>query len=106
DRDLRNHWAPCWEAPTDMTPGQMTYHLRRLRLHGMIERIPRKHRYRVTTQGGRAALFCTRLYNRLLRPGLAPIMPEEAREDADLRRGFDQLDAKTEGWMDEQKMAA
>ena len=23
-----------------MTPGQMTYHLRRLRLHGLIERIP------------------------------------------------------------------
>jgi hypothetical protein len=79
-RDLRNHWAPLLgKAPTDMTPGQMTYHLRRLRLHGLIERMPGTHRYRVTTQGGRAALFCTRTYNRLLRPGLAQIIPEEAR---------------------------
>jgi hypothetical protein len=107
NRDLRNHWAPLLgKAPTDMTPGQMTYHLRRLRLHGMIERIPRTHRYRVTTQGGRAALFCTRTYNRLLRPGLAQIIPEEARDDTELRREFDQLDAKIERWMDEQKMVA
>jgi hypothetical protein len=27
----------------------MTYHLRRLRLHGIIERLPRSHRYRVFT---------------------------------------------------------
>ena len=41
NRDLRDHWAPLLgKAPDDMTPGQMTYHLRRLRLHGLIERIP------------------------------------------------------------------
>jgi hypothetical protein len=107
NRDLRNHWAPLLgKSPADMTPGQMTYHLRRLRLHGLIERIPETHRYQVTAQGGRAALFCTRTYNRLLRPGLAQIIPEEARDDADLRRGFDQLDAKIEKWMDEHKMVA
>ena len=106
-RDLRDHWAPLLgKAPADMTPGQMTYHLRRLRLHGMIERIPGTHRYRVTTRGGRAALFCTRTYNRLLRPGLAQIIPEEARDDTELRREFDHLDAKIEKWMDEQKMVA
>jgi hypothetical protein len=106
NRDLRNHWAPLLgKAPSDMTPGQMTYHLRRLRLHGIIERIPGTHRYRVTTQGGRAALFCTRTYNRLLRPGLAQIIPEEARDETELRREFDRLDAKIEKWMDEQKMA-
>ena len=54
-----------------MTPGQMTYHLRRLRLHGLIERIPGTHRYQVTRLGWRTALFCTRTYNRILRPGLA-----------------------------------
>ena len=32
-----------------ITPGQMTYHLRRLRLHGIIERLPRSHRYRART---------------------------------------------------------
>ncbi len=40
-RDLRDHWAPLLgKAPADMTPGQMTYQLRRLRLHGLIERNP------------------------------------------------------------------
>ena len=54
NRDLRNHWAPLLgKTPDDMTPGQMTYHLRRLRLHGLIERIPGTHRYRVTRQGDR-----------------------------------------------------
>ena len=78
---------PCWgKRPDDMTPGQMTYHLRRLRLHGLIERMPKTHRYRVTRQGWRTALFCTRTYNRILRPGLAQIIPNEVQDDSDLRR--------------------
>src|SRR4029077_15570286 len=67
NRELRDHWAPLMgrNAP-HITPGQMTYHLRRLRLHGLIERLPKSHRYRVTDQGWRTALFCTRIYNRVL----------------------------------------
>src|SRR5262249_27113110 len=66
-RDLRDNWAPLWgKAPIDMPRGQMGSHVRRLRLHGLIERIPGPHRYRLPRQGGRAALFCTRVYNRLL----------------------------------------
>ena len=104
-RDLRDHWAPLLgQAPSDMTMGQMGYHLRRLRLHGLIERIAGTHRYRVTRQGGRAALFCTRIYNRLLRPGLALISPEQALDDSDLRRGFDQLDQAIDHWFWEQKV--
>jgi hypothetical protein len=107
NRDLRDHWAPLLgKAPDDMTTGQMGYHLRRLRLHGMIERIPGTHRYRLTRQGGRAALFCTRTYNRLLRPGLAQIIPEEALDDSDLRRGFDQLDDKIERWIERERVPA
>src|SRR3954453_22352032 len=107
NRDLRDHWAPLLgKVPADMTPGQMTYHLRRLRLHGMIERIPATHRYRVTRQGGRAALFCTRTYNRLLRPGLAQVIPEEALNDSDLRRGFDDLDDKIARWMERERVPA
>jgi hypothetical protein len=106
-RDLRDHWAPLLgKTPADMTSGQMTYHLRRLRLHGMIERIPGTHRYRATREGGRAALFCTRTYNRLLRPGLALIIPEEAREDSDLRRAFDEFDQKIDHWITQEKVPA
>ena len=40
-RDLRYHLAPqLGLRPEDMTSGQITYDLRRLRLHGLIDRIP------------------------------------------------------------------
>jgi hypothetical protein len=106
-RDLRDHGAPLLgKAPEDMTSGQMTYHLRRLRLHGLIERIPGTHRYRVTREGGRTALFCTRTYNRILRPGLAQIIPEEALDDSALRRAFDQFDEKIDHWIRQEKVPA
>ncbi len=106
-RELRDHWAPLLgKAPDDITMGQMGYHLRRLRLHGLIERMPGTHRYRVTRQGNRAALFCTRIYSRILRPGLALLTPDEAWDDSDLRRGFDQLDAEIDRWIERQKVAA
>jgi hypothetical protein len=106
-RDLRDHWAPLLgKTPDDMTPGQMTYHLRRLRLHGLIERIPGTQRYQVTRQGWRIALFCTRTYSRVLRPGLAQIVPEEALDDSSLRRGFDQLDEVIDHWFEQRKVPA
>ncbi len=53
--------------------GRMTYDLRRLRLHGLIERIPRSHRYRVTNLGVRVSLFFTKIHGRILRPGLSQL---------------------------------
>ena len=74
NRDLRIHLAPqLGLAPEDMTGGQITYDLRRLRLHHLIERIPHTHRYQVTDPGLRNALFLTRAHTRLLRTGLAEI---------------------------------
>ena len=107
NRELRDHWAPLLGKPAQsITPGQMTYHLRRLRLHGLIKRLPKSHRYRVTDQGWRTALFCTRIYNRVLRPGLAEIIPEEAAPDTPLRRRFDQLDAAISAWIEQEKVPA
>ena len=71
----------------------MTYDLRRRRLHGLIERIPSSHRYRVTELGFRSALFLVRSYVRLLRPGLAvlgsrePPLPSPLRKAVTLRQG-------------------
>jgi Mn-dependent DtxR family transcriptional regulator len=63
-----------------MTSGQITYDLRRLRLHGLIERIPRTFRYQVTDTGLRSAQFLTRVHDRFLRTGLAEInRPQPAR---------------------------
>jgi hypothetical protein len=42
NRDRRQHFAALLgQQPESLSPGQMSYHLRRLRLHGIIERIPK-----------------------------------------------------------------
>jgi hypothetical protein len=64
------------------TTGQMTYDLRRLRLHGLIERVPRTNTYRLTPDGQRVAVFYTKLDHRLLHPLLEadkPPAPVEVR---------------------------
>jgi hypothetical protein len=43
----------------------------RLRMHGLIERIPGTFRYQVTDAGITRALFLTRLHDKFLRTGLA-----------------------------------
>jgi len=74
NRDLRTCLAPLLGLdPGAMTSGQLTYDLRRLRIHGLIERIPHSFRYQVTPAGLRQALFLTRLTRRLLIPGLASL---------------------------------
>jgi hypothetical protein len=74
-RDLREPLAHLLGIdPSKMTPGRLTYDLRRLRLHGIIERIENSHRYRLTAEGLRIALFFSRTYARLIRPGLDKIM--------------------------------
>ena len=107
NRELRDRWASLLgKAPQSITPGQMTYHLRRLRLHGLIARVARSHRYRLTDAGWRTIMFCTRSYNRLLRPGMAQIIPDEASPGTKLRQRFDQLDAAICQWMAEHATAA
>jgi hypothetical protein len=105
-RELRDHWAPLLgKASTDLTPGQMSYHLRRLRLHGVIERVRGSHRYRVTDRGWRTVLFCSRVYNRVLRPGLAQVLSELAT-DSVLRRDFDRLDKAIDGLVEAKGVVA
>lgn len=52
----------------DYTPAQMSYDLRRLRLKGVIARLPGTNTYTLTTDGMRIAVFYTKLHDRLLRP--------------------------------------
>ena len=51
----------------------MTYDLRRLRMPGLIERIPGTFRYQVTDAGITRALFLTRLHDKFLRTGPAAL---------------------------------
>jgi hypothetical protein len=92
NRDLREQLAVLpGQMPHTITQGRMTYDLRRLRLHGMIERIPKTHRYRVTEFGLRAALFFTRVHARLYRPVVAEVMSNSPPETSDLGRHFAKL---------------
>jgi hypothetical protein len=76
NKDLRQGYAVLLgKRSDDITAGRMSYELRRLRLHGLIIRLPKTHRYCLTADGLRTALFYTRLYSRLLRPAMAPMIP-------------------------------
>ena len=67
----------------DYNANQMSYDLRRLRLHRLIERIPHTNTYQLTPEGIRAAVFYTKLRDRLLGPllnaGHQPPAPIELR---------------------------
>ncbi len=73
-RDLRLLLAPqLGKDPGDMSGGQISYDLRRLRAHQIIERIPHSRNYQLTADGLSTALFFTRLTRRVIIPALAEI---------------------------------
>jgi hypothetical protein len=65
---------------SDYRPNQMTYDLRRLRLAGLIRRLPHANRYTLTADGIRIAIFYTKVYNRLLVPLTAADQPQAPPE--------------------------
>jgi hypothetical protein len=74
NRQLRPLLAQCLGlAQNQITQGKMSYDLRRLRLHGIIERIEATHRYRLTVAGMKTAFLYSRLYLRALRPALSEL---------------------------------
>jgi hypothetical protein len=88
NKSLRALMAGLLHAP--YSPGQMTYDLRRLRLAGLIRRIPGTNRYVLTPGGTRTAIFYTKLHNRLLRPLLAADQPQAPAELRTALRTIDQ----------------
>lgn len=93
NRDLRGAWAPLLgRAPEEITSGQMSYHLRRLKLHGLIERIPQSHRYRVTKTGFKTAFFFTRTYARVLRPELSKAFVHADHCPENFRKACDRIE--------------
>jgi hypothetical protein len=111
-RGFTNQEMRAWLAqllgldPANYPVGRMTYDLGRLRLHGLIQRIPKSHRYEVTAAGLRIALFFCRTYARLLRPKLAEIMPADPPGDSALRVAFDRLEAEIDRCCEDQKLVA
>jgi hypothetical protein len=99
NRDLRGLLAGLLgRGPDQISAGQVSYDLRRLRAHGLITRVPHSHRYRVTDIGLHHAMLITHLQTRILQPGLAqltdpaPPVPTVLRTAArNYQRALDQL---------------
>ena len=74
----------------DYTTNQMTYDLRRLRLHGLIQRVPHTNVYTITSDGTRVAVFYSKVHDRVLRPLLAA--PDQPPAPIELRRAITTID--------------
>lgn len=107
NKDLRQQFAVLLgKRADDISPGRMSYELRRLRLHGLIERLPATHRYRLTDEGLRTALFYTRVYARILRPGMAPVVPAASAASPQALRQFHAAEVAVNSWCDQAHIAA
>jgi len=107
NQQLRSHLVSLLGLDSNnYPPGRMSYVLRRLRLHGLIERIPKSYRYQLTPQGLRIAMFFSRTYARLLRPGLADITDSSTISPSTLRSAFDRLQSTIDQRCEDLKLAA
>ena len=89
-----------------ITQGKMSYDLRRLRLHRLIQRIPGTHRYQLTELGPRTALFYSRTFNHVLRPGFSQIaQPNLPSHSSNLHAAFHYLEAQLTNYLAEKKAA-
>ena len=82
NRELREAVASlCGLSPDDYGTGRMTYDLRRLRLRGLIERIPGTRRYQLTGEG----LCVAPAYHRTQARVLGPVLSATLDGDSTIR---------------------
>lgn len=81
---------------------QMTYDLRRLRLKGIIVRVPHTNTYVLTPDGIRATIFYTKLDHRLLHPLLAAHLPPALPE---LRSALSTIDRAVTSYITQARLA-
>ena len=84
----------------------MTYDLRRLRLKGLIHRIPKTHRYTATSYGLKVAFFNAKLYLRIFRPNWPALLAEDDPFPCSLRAALDGLDREIQKLHEEAALAA
>jgi len=101
------------ELVAGLIPGysarQMTYDLRRLRRKGFIQRIPRSHRYQLTREGRRLAVFLTKTYTRIVNPALAeldPTLPTEIATRSPLATAYRAFERQIEEKIKQAAIAA
>jgi hypothetical protein len=86
----------------DYSQRQMSYDLRRLRLHGLIERLPHSNTYQLTPEGIRVPVFYTKLQNRLLRPLLEADKPPAPIQ---IRRALGTLETAVKDYIQHARLA-
>jgi hypothetical protein len=104
NRDLRPRVEAMLGRP--YSTSQMTYDLRRLRLKGVIHRIPQTHRYTATSYGLKVAFFFAKLYLRILRPQWPALLPVDDQLPRPLRAALNTLDAQIRKIHEEAILAA
>ena len=71
----------------ELSTGQMSYDLRRLKGHGLIKKIEGTHRYEVTEEGLRLAMFISQVERRIYQEGLSAICGKANEETpSEIRR--------------------
>jgi hypothetical protein len=100
NKSLRASVSQLLGRPYSQT--QMTYDLRRLRLKGLIIRVPHTNTYVLTTEGIRAAVFYTKLDHRLLHPLLAAHLPPAT---PDLRQALRTIDNAVTSYITNARLA-
>lgn len=96
NRDLKSRVAHLLgKMPDEITTNQMTYDLRRLRGHGIIEKVEGTHRYELTEEGLHLALFISRVERRVYRDGMAEIWDDDP-VDSSMKQALQRFDRQVE----------
>jgi hypothetical protein len=103
---LRPLLAQCLGLqPEELSRGRMSYDLRRLRLHGLIERLKGSHRYRLTPAGLKVALFYSRTYQQVIRPGLSLLHDPRELNHSKLATSYRQFENQMLSFLKEKRAA-
>jgi hypothetical protein len=101
NRSLRPLVASLLDQP--YSQARCCYDLRRLKLKGLIVRLPHTNTYVLTEDGQRFAIFYTKIHNRLLRPLLAADQPPAPLQ---VRQALRVLDQAVTDYIDQARIAA
>jgi hypothetical protein len=100
NRSLRAQVTGLLGAPYSQS--QASYDLRRLRMKGLIQRLPHSNTYVLTPEGQRFAVFYTKLHDRLLTPLLAADQPPAPLP---LRQALKTIDRAVQDYIDHARIA-
>lgn len=108
NKELREKAAPLMGKTTDeYGPNKMTYDLRRLRMHGLIEKVPTTNRYIVTKEGLKICTYFSMVYAKLFAAGLGQVIDNvDEIENRPIRKAMNKLEKVINDEMMKEKLAA